>query len=153
MMLQIPAFQLLPIVSSSILISQSSTVPHLIAVSSVHPAAPNNVLTSILPELSSSSTPASHNCAFPVLSLPSSSFATTVQLSVSPNLPPANLQPLTPLNLSITSDDLSFPRFFTDLPVTCKNSHTTETFSFSPVSTNSNSFSFPWSGPLLHNHS
>ena len=84
------------------------------------------------------------------MSLPSSSFATTVQRSVSPNIPPTNLQPLTPLNLSITSDDLSFPRFFTDLPVTCKNCHTTETFSFSPVSTNSNSFSFPWSGPLLH---
>lgn len=157
----------LSIVSSSIPISQSSTVPHLIAVSSVQPAAPllyssnthpvesvsNNVLTSILPELSSSSTPASNDCAFPVLSLPSSSFATTVQLSVSPNIPPTNLQPLTPLNLSITSDDLSFPRYFTDLPVTCKNTHTTETFSFSPVSTNSNSFSLPWSGPLLHNRS
>ena len=157
----------LSIVSSSIPISQSSTVPHLIAVSSVQPAPPllyssnthpvesvsNSVLTSILPELSSSSTPASNDCAFPVLSLPLSSFATTVQLSVSPNIPPTTLQPLTPLNLSITSDDLSFPRFFTDLPVTCKKSHTTETFSFSPVSTNSNSFSFPWSGPLLHNRS
>ena len=134
------------IVSSSIPISQSSTVPHLIAVSSVQPPAPllyssnthpvesvsNNVLTSILPELSLSPTPASNDRAFPILSLPSSSFATTVQLSVSPNIPSTYLQPL---NLSITS----FPSFFTDLLVTCKNSHTTETFSF------------PWNGPLLHN--
>ena len=108
------------IVSSSIPILQSSTV------SSVQPAAPlfhssnthpvesvsNNVLT-ILPDLSSSPTPVSNDHAFPVLSLPSSSFASTSQPSVSLNIPPNHLLPLTPLNLSVTSDDLSLPTVIT----------------------------------------
>ena len=147
------------IVSSSIPILQSSTV------SSVQPAAPlfhssnthpvesvsNNVLT-ILPDLSSSPTPVSNDHAFPVLSLPSSSFASTSQPSVSLNIPPNHLQPLTPLNLSVTSDDFSLPTFFTDLPANSNNSHTSaETLSFSPVSTNS--FSFPWSGVSHNNRS
>ena len=155
------------IVSSSMPISQPSTVPHLTVVSSVHPAASlfqgssthpvesvsSNALTSILPDLSSSPTPATNDHAFPILPLPSSSFASTVQSSVSPNIPPNDLQSLTPLNLSVTSDHLSFPAFFSDLPITGKNSLTTESLYFSPVSTNSNSFSFPLSGLSLHNRS
>ena len=155
------------IVSSSIPISQPSTVPHLTVVSSVHSAAAlfqgsnahpvesvsSNALTSILPDPSSSPTPASNDYASPILPLPSSSFASTVQSSVPPNILPNDLQSLTPLNLSVTSDDLSFPAFFSDLPLTDENSHTTESLSFNPVSTNSNLFSFPSIGLSLHNRS
>ena len=107
-------------------ISQPSTVPHLTVVSSVHLAAAlfqgcnthpvesvsSNALTSILRDLSSSPTPASNDHAFPILPFPSSSFASTGQSSVPPNILPNDLQSLTLLNLSVTSNDLSFPAFF-----------------------------------------
>ena len=66
----------------------------------------------------------------------------TAQLSESSTLN-SNLQPLTNLNLSVPSDNLTYSTFLSGLPPTSETSHTAvDVFSFSLESTNSNTFSF-----------
>ena len=99
--------------------SSFASVPQSLAITS------NSSTTSIIPSVTSSF-----------------NSTDTVQLSESSTLN-SNLQPLTNLNLSVSSDNLTYSTFLSGLPPTSETSHTAlDVSSFSLEPTNSNTFSF-----------
>ena len=142
-----------PSVSNSVALSTVENPVLSSSSSNIHPAisVANRNFASVLPFATSSLAFVPQSLAITsnsnitsILPLVTSSFNSTdtVQLSESSTLN-SNLQPLTHLNLSVSSDNLTYSTFLSGLPPTSETSHTAvDVSSFSLESTNSNTFSF-----------
>ena len=132
-------FVALSTAENPVLSSSSSNIHLAISVASVLPFA-----TSSLAFVPQSLAITSNSNITSILNLVTSSFNSTdtVQLSES-STSNSNLQPLTHLNPSASSDNLTYSTFLSGLPPTSETSHTAvDVSSFSLESTNSNAFSF-----------
>lgn len=125
-------------------LSSSSSSNPAISVANRNSASTLPSVISSLASVSQSFATTSNSNILSILPLVTSSFNSTdtAQSSESPTLN-SNRQPLTHLNLSVPSDNLTYSSFLSGLQPTSETTHTAvDVSSFSLESTNSNTFSF-----------